>query len=1345
LAARGYAGVSLVLSYSILFSAGSTEAGSRPLGDVSQDWQVTWEDVALFSDQWLDQTACSDFNCADFDDDNDVDGADFALLAQNWQQDRRQLTLVINEFMAQNDSFLTDPLGDYDDWIEIHNYGPVSLNIGGMYLTDNLSQPTQWQVPTNRPNETTIPSLGYLIIWADDEVAEQPGLHANFKLSVSGEDIGLFASDGSTLIDSIVFGAQEGDKSYGRFPDANTGWRVFAAPSGIPTPGSANDDSSLNDAAECVVVFNEIMYHPSGAEPNLEWIELYNQMAIDVDMSGWSIIGGVKYNFPPDTIIPGGGYLVVAKSPAELQAQTGYADAYGPFEGDLANTHEKLWLRDNSKRIMDYIYYSSSGGWPTEPNGTGKSLAKIDPNGASKPSENWAASAQNNGTPGANNGLAGTVPIPTGTHTAGSIVINEIMYNHQPKWETGGTPFEDSNEEWIELFNRTGGSVSIAGWQLEDAVEYTFAVGTTIPAGGYLVVARDATALHTKYPSITIVGNFSGVLANDSEHVKLLDGTGAVIDEVRYYSGKPWPEYAAGGGSSMELRNPLADNTRPEAWADSNERGKTSWQTYTYQMTAAASTWPPPKESQHPDITWKEFIMGLLDAGEIYIDDVNVLEDPCGTCVQFIQNGTFEPNAAHWRLGGNHSHSHVDTDPNNPANHVLHLVSTGQAEQIYNHAETTIAGGRQVTNGKLYKISFRAKWLAGSPRLNSRLYFNRTPKTTIIEPNQFNGTPGAQNSCFQSNIGPTYNYLAHSPVVPTSSQSVTVTVVAKDPNNIGSCKLYYKIGEGGWNNNIMTHQGSGKYTATISSKPARTIVQFYVEANDSLGATSTYPAAGPDSRALYKVNDGKAELNTGIHNFRIIMTSSDFNDLNNITNAYTDDLYGATVVYDENTAFYDVGVCFKGSLGSRANPDPYRKGYKVEFHPDNLFRGVTQSLTIDRAAGGFLLHPNPEHRTREILFKHILNRIGGVSTQYDDLCKFIPPDSNGANHAQLQVGHYSNRYLDSQYENGGDGMLFKHELVYYPTATIGGSPESPKNHNSGDAYYPNPPISNLGDTTDQYRQIYLLRNHRDSDDYSRLIQFAKMFQLTGSAFVAQAEQMIDLDEWMRAYAWTSIISSFDNYFGSDTPHNHFFFVRPRDNKVCFLTWDNDFVKEYPVWWPEEPPYIIKACTSLNQKLFEDANDRRYKRLYYGHINDIITTIVNADYLTYWAELFGSFIPEEDYVNYYLDFQLDRANWIMTNQFPAQAPYVPFEITTNGGKSFSTANPTVTLQGNAWINIRRIEVRGYHPQPTFTWSDPNMAMWQTTVGLDYGSNAIDFVGYDYQGNVAGSDTITVTRQ
>ncbi|NOR66301.1 MAG: hypothetical protein GQ528_02980, partial [Woeseiaceae bacterium] len=141
-----------------------------------------------------------------------------------------ETSLVINEFMASNNTSIQDPQGQYDDWIEIHNFGSNPIDVGGMYLTDNLSVPTKWRIPDNNPAITIISAGGYLLIWADEDTADT-GLHANFKLDASGEQIALFDSDGITMIDSVIFLDQNTDISYGRYPDAGDNWLLFAFPS----------------------------------------------------------------------------------------------------------------------------------------------------------------------------------------------------------------------------------------------------------------------------------------------------------------------------------------------------------------------------------------------------------------------------------------------------------------------------------------------------------------------------------------------------------------------------------------------------------------------------------------------------------------------------------------------------------------------------------------------------------------------------------------------------------------------------------------------------------------------------------------------------------------------------------------------------------------------------------------------------------------------------------------------------------------------------------------------------------------------------------------------------------
>jgi hypothetical protein len=145
-----------------------------------------------------------------------------------------QSAVVINEFMASNTKTVADPQNQYDDWIELYNSGTAAVDLGGMYLTDDPENKAQWPFPP----KTFIAANGYLLIWADGDVGDS-GLHANFKLSADGEQIGLYAADGTTQLDYVEFGPQYPNVSFGRFPDGSDSWRY----SGMPTPGASSSRS----------------------------------------------------------------------------------------------------------------------------------------------------------------------------------------------------------------------------------------------------------------------------------------------------------------------------------------------------------------------------------------------------------------------------------------------------------------------------------------------------------------------------------------------------------------------------------------------------------------------------------------------------------------------------------------------------------------------------------------------------------------------------------------------------------------------------------------------------------------------------------------------------------------------------------------------------------------------------------------------------------------------------------------------------------------------------------------------------------------------------------------------
>ena len=131
------------------------------------------------------------------------------------------------------------------------------------------------------------------------------------------------------------------------------------------------------------------------------------------------------------------------------------------------------------------------------------------------------------------------------------------------------SPYRNSGEEWVELFNRSSNAVNLTGWRLDAGIDFRFTNGPVIPAGGYVVVARDAAALRVKWPEVAanIIGDFSGRLQG-GERFLLRDAAGNPVDETRVFEAG-WSD---GGGSSLERIDPRTDTLSPASWADSETR-----------------------------------------------------------------------------------------------------------------------------------------------------------------------------------------------------------------------------------------------------------------------------------------------------------------------------------------------------------------------------------------------------------------------------------------------------------------------------------------------------------------------------------------------------------------------------------------------------------------------------------------------------------------------------------------------------------------------------------------------------------------------------------------------------
>jgi len=145
--------------------------------------------------------------------------------------------------------------------------------------------------------------------------------------------------------------------------------------------------------ADSDIIINEIMYHPPLQLDDLQYIELFNRGDATVDLSGWSFTKGIQFEFPPNTKLPNGAYLVICRNAKTFVSNYGTdIPALGDFSGRLSHHGEKLELCNAGRAVIEAVKYSDHAPWPCGPDGHSASLERICPFVSGKDPGNWAGS-----------------------------------------------------------------------------------------------------------------------------------------------------------------------------------------------------------------------------------------------------------------------------------------------------------------------------------------------------------------------------------------------------------------------------------------------------------------------------------------------------------------------------------------------------------------------------------------------------------------------------------------------------------------------------------------------------------------------------------------------------------------------------------------------------------------------------------------------------------------------------------------------------------------------------------------------------------------------------------------
>ncbi len=468
----------------------------------------------------------------------------------------------------------------------------------------------------------------------------------------------------------------------------------------------------------------------------------------------------------------------------------------------------------------------------------------------------WAADAESFTT---------TALVPSGA------VINEFHYNSLDP---------TSAEEFIELHNPGDSPLDLSGWSLSDAVSFTFPPNTSLPVGGYLVVAENPAVILARFGAGAL-GPWSGRLSSKGEPILLRDAAGVTRDSVTYQAGFPWPTAPDGAGPSCELLNPALDNDLGGSWRASANLAPF---TDTY-VAASANGWRYRKgsaEASSPVDAWRaagfddsswstgQAAVGY-DRNHVYTNNTYLFDMRNGYWSVYLRKTFTVPanripdtltlrlfvddGCVAWINGHEVARAHVnDGDPayNTPA--INHNATEWETFEITG-ASGFLLGGTNVlaihaANSSLSSSDFT---------INAELTGNGAAYSPIP-------SPGAANGAFSApdETPPQIRQVAHTPACPLPGQPVTVTARITDPDGLGPVTLAWQAVDPGnyirrtdpayqtaWTTVPMTDDGTGGdavagdyvHTAVLPGalQVHRRLVRYKISLTDALGNALTVP------------------------------------------------------------------------------------------------------------------------------------------------------------------------------------------------------------------------------------------------------------------------------------------------------------------------------------------------------------------------------------------------------------------------------------------------------------------------------------------------------------------------
>jgi hypothetical protein len=940
------------------------------------------------------------------------------------------------------------------------------------------------------------------------------------------------------------------------------------------------------------------------------------------------------------------------------------------------------------------------------------------------------------GAPGIRELSAVTLDDPNVSPLTRPLAINEIMYH----------PISGADDdEYLEIRNRTASPIDLSGWWIEDGVSFQFPAGAEIPGHGYVVVAKNRAHLMARYAQLTAsntFGDYDGVLSNGGERVALsmpeeqvtLNPQGVtvtnvfyiVVDEVTYLDGGRWGAWSDGGGSSLELIDPDADNRLAANWADSDESGKAPWTSI--DVTAAllnGQSFATVDEGGYYGQP-NRFEMFLQDAGEALVDNIEFRNNGG---VNLVANGAFASGTAGWTLGGVTRESYADSGVGIGGSMALRLVAADRGDTGPNKAWHALSAAASTGGSNTGTMRAQVRWLRGSPTILLRLRGNWMEVSQRLNVPADCGTPGLPNSRLLANAGPAIADVSHAPVLPAAGQAVLVTARAVDPDGLGALTLRYRVDPSTSSVSLTMRDngtggdavaGDGLYSATLPGLPTDTLVAFSVTASDGLGANTQFPAAAPERECL--VRWGENVIPGGLGTYRMWLTQANI-DFWTTRERNANDTIDATFVYGNHRVVYNIDTMYSGSpfhTPAYSGPlTPIASDYEVNFPPgDRLLGSEPFVLTAyDVVDGNFFF--NDDSAQVDLTGTWIGRKLGQQYNYRRHVHMIVNGQRRGTIYDDTQQPN--GEMLDEYFPDDSQRELRKVESWF--EFEDNGQTQGSTYARLGRIDAPSGQID-----TKWYRWTWRPRATGDPDNWFAFTNLVAAVNDTGAAdYEARVRTWMDVRNFLRPVAVHHIAGSWDSY-AYDRGKNMYAF-KPDGQGWRLLMWDIELALGAGGSGPTDSIYRTQDPVLFNMITSVPAFHREYLQAFQEAVDTALAPGV-ADVLLdeRYANLQRNGVPVQSpqFIKTFLSQRRDYLQGVL--------PAAGFGV--DNPASSSVGSNSVVLTGTAPLRVYEIRINGIAYPLEWTGT----TTWRVVVPLAAGANVLVITGVDRLGNpVAGAST------